>query len=80
MARAFGSAAIGVVLTGMGDDGAMGLVDLKRAGSWIIAEDESTAAVYGMPAAAVRIGAANESLPLPRIAPRILEILGRKDA
>ncbi len=76
MARAFGSGAVGIVLTGMGDDGAVGLVELNRAGSWVIAEDETTAAVYGMPAAAVHMGAANESLPLPRIAPRVLEIVG----
>jgi two-component system chemotaxis response regulator CheB len=76
MARALGSGAIGIVLTGMGDDGAAGLTELKRAGSWVIAEDESTAAVYGMPAAANQIGATNESLPLPRIAPRVLEIIG----
>jgi two-component system, chemotaxis family, protein-glutamate methylesterase/glutaminase len=76
MARALGSGAVGIVLTGMGDDGAAGLAELKRAGSWIIAEDESTAAVYGMPAAAMHLGAVNESLPLPRIAPRVLEISG----
>ncbi len=76
MARALGTAAVGVVLTGMGDDGAAGLAELKRAGSWVIAEDESTAAVYGMPAAAIQVGAVNESLPLPRIAPRVREITG----
>ncbi len=76
MARTLGSAAVGVLLTGMGEDGAVGIGELKRAGSWTIAEDETTAAVYGMPAAAVRLGAVNESLPLPHIAPRVLEIVG----
>jgi two-component system chemotaxis response regulator CheB len=76
IAGATGSAAIGVLLTGMGDDGAVGLGELKRAGSWTIAEHESTATVYGMPAAAVRLGAVNELLPLPQIAPRILELVG----
>jgi two-component system chemotaxis response regulator CheB len=75
MAQTIGSAAIAVLLTGMGEDGATGLSELKLAGSWAIAEHESTATVYGMPAAAVRLGAVHESLPLPRIAPRILELL-----
>jgi two-component system chemotaxis response regulator CheB len=60
----------------MGDDGATGLAELRRSGSWIIAEDETTAAVYGMPAAAAQIGAVSESLPLQRIAPRILQLVG----
>ena len=49
--------ALGVLLTGMGDDGAAGLLAIRRAGGYTIAEDESTAVVYGMPAAAVRMGA-----------------------
>jgi two-component system chemotaxis response regulator CheB len=68
-------AGIGVLLTGMGDDGARGLLDLRRAGGYTIAEDQSTAIVHGMPAAAVRLGAACEVLPLPAIAPRILELV-----
>jgi two-component system chemotaxis response regulator CheB len=68
--------AVGVVLTGMGDDGAAGLLELRTTGSYTIAEDESTAVVYGMPAEAMRIGAACASLPLPEIAPRILELVG----
>ena len=56
----------------MGEDGAEGLNQVRRAGGYTIAEDESTAVVYGMPAAAVRLGAVCESLPLPEIAPRIL--------
>jgi two-component system, chemotaxis family, protein-glutamate methylesterase/glutaminase len=69
---------LGVLLTGMGDDGASGLLDIRRSGGYTIAEDESTAVVYGMPAAAVRIGAVCESLPLPKIAPRILELVSSK--
>ena len=75
MARDLGAAALGVLLTGMGDDGASGLLDIRRAGGYTIAEDESTAVVYGMPAAAVRMGAVCESLPLPAIAPRVLELV-----
>jgi two-component system chemotaxis response regulator CheB len=76
VARAFGSAALGVVLTGMGDDGTQGLLELRSAGAWVIAEHESTSAVYGMPAAAIEAGAVNETLPLPEIAPRILKVIG----
>jgi two-component system chemotaxis response regulator CheB len=75
MARGLRDRSIGVLLTGMGEDGAGGLLDLKRAGSYTIAEDESTAVVYGMPHAAARLHAQLESLPLPSIAPRILELI-----
>jgi two-component system chemotaxis response regulator CheB len=75
-ARHFGSSAIGVLLTGMGDDGADGLREIRSAGGFTIAEAESTAVVYGMPAAAVSAGAVCESLPLDEIAPRILEMAG----
>jgi len=75
MARDLGVGALGVLLTGMGDDGAAGLLAVRRAGGYTIAEDESTAVVYGMPAAAVRMGAVCESLPLQSIAPRVLDLL-----
>jgi two-component system chemotaxis response regulator CheB len=74
MAKTLGSGALGVLLTGMGEDGAEGLLQIRNRGGYTIAEDESTAVVYGMPAEAVRLGAVCESLPLPAIAPRILEI------
>ena len=80
MARELGAAALGVLLTGMGDDGALGLLDIRRAGGYTIAEDESTAVVYGMPAAAVRIEAVCESMPLPAIAARVLELAPAKQA
>ena len=75
MAAAFGSQSVGVLLTGMGEDGAEGLLRLRESGGYTIAEDESTCVVYGMPAEAVRLGAVSESLPLPAIAPRILELI-----
>lgn len=78
MAQALGAGALGVLLTGMGEDGAAGLLDIMRSGGYTIAEDESTAAVYGMPAAAVLLGAVCESLPLPAIAPRVLELVQAK--
>jgi two-component system chemotaxis response regulator CheB len=62
------SETLGVLLTGMGRDGASGLGLLHEAGAWTIAQDESTSVVYGMPKAAVEVGAAHEVLPLPEIA------------
>lgn len=75
MAQDLGANALGVLLTGMGDDGAAGLLAIRRSGGYTIAEDESTAVVYGMPAAAVRMGAVCESLPLPAIASRVLDLV-----
>jgi two-component system chemotaxis response regulator CheB len=75
MARSLGAASLAVLLTGMGEDGAEGLNHIRQSGGYTIAEDESTTVVYGMPAAAVRLGAVCESLPLPEIAPRIVELL-----
>jgi two-component system chemotaxis response regulator CheB len=75
MADSLGSRSLGVLLTGMGEDGAEGLLRIHQSGGYTIAEDESTAVVYGMPAAAVRLGGVSESLPLHAIAPRIRELV-----
>ncbi|WP_207484055.1 chemotaxis protein CheB [Arenibaculum pallidiluteum] len=75
-----GPGAIGVVLTGMGQDGARGLLELRRAGGHAIAEDESTAVVFGMPDVAARLRAVDEMLPLPLIGPRILELVSGEGA
>jgi two-component system chemotaxis response regulator CheB len=75
MARDLGMDALATLLTGMGEDGASGLLDIRRSGGYTIAEDQSTSVVYGMPAAAVRMGAVCESLPLPAIAARVLELV-----
>ncbi|MBB4038538.1 two-component system chemotaxis response regulator CheB [Microvirga flocculans] len=74
MAQSVGRRGLGVILTGMGEDGAQGLVEMRQAGGYIVAEDESTAVVYGMPAAAARIGGVNVSLPLDLIAPRLVRL------
>jgi two-component system chemotaxis response regulator CheB len=63
---------VGVVLTGLGDDGAAGLLELKKRGGTTIAQDEETSAVFGMPAAAQRLGAVQQLLPLEQIAAAIL--------
>jgi len=63
-----GRSGVGALLTGMGEDGARGLLAIRRAGGHTIVQDEGTSAVYGMPAAAARLDAACEILPLPRVA------------
>jgi len=73
MADVLGPAAIGIVLSGMGTDGAEGLERMRRQGSLTIAQDEATSAVYGMPRAAAERGAASLVLPLAKIAPAISE-------
>jgi len=73
VAASVGAGALGVLLTGMGRDGAAGLLALHQRGGWTLAQDEATSAVYGMPAAAVALGAVDRQLPLPRIGPALLE-------
>ena len=75
LAASLGPATVGVVLTGMGDDGARGLLALRRAGGYTLVEDASTAVVNGMPAAADALGAACEVLPLDGIGPRLCELV-----
>ncbi|MDF9391372.1 MULTISPECIES: chemotaxis-specific protein-glutamate methyltransferase CheB [Methylococcus] len=67
-----GLAGCGVLLTGMGRDGAAGLLALRRAGMMTIAQDENTSVIWGMPGAAVRQQAASAVLPLDRIAPAVV--------
>lgn len=76
LAEELGARALGVLLTGMGGDGAEGLLAMRRAGAYTLAEDASTAVIFGMPAAAISMGGATEALPLPAIAPRILRLMG----
>lgn len=68
---------IGVLLTGVGDDGVMGLKAIRDAGGYTITEDESTCMVYGMPKAAAEAGAADEIIPLPDIAEAVMKKLVR---
>jgi two-component system chemotaxis response regulator CheB len=68
VARVAGPRAVGVILTGMGDDGVLGAQAILSGGGMVIAESELTAVVYGMPGSAVRAGAVTQVLPLPEIA------------
>jgi len=74
VAQSAGADAIGVLLTGMGDDGAAGMAELHEAGARTIAQDEATSVVFGMPKEAVARGAVDEILPLASIAARIREL------
>jgi two-component system chemotaxis response regulator CheB len=78
VAAAFGPRAVGVLLTGMGDDGAAGMAELKTAGALTIAQDESSCIVFGMPAEAIRLGAADYILPPARIADVLIEQLAAR--
>ena len=80
VARHWRGEVIGVLLTGMGRDGAKGLRTLRRGGHFTIAQDQATSAVYGMPKAASEIEAATTILPLEKIAPAILDQLNFKAA
>lgn len=75
VAKIYGPNAIGVVLTGMGNDGAKGLKAIKKNGGKTIAQDEESSAVYGMPHAAVENGAADKVLPLGKIADEISKMM-----
>ncbi len=72
-AQAAGPHAAGVVLTGMLDDGAQGLLEMREEGGWTIAQDEATSVVFGMPREAIRRGAARQVLPLDRIADALMK-------
>lgn len=67
--------AVGVILTGMGRDGAQGLLNMRRAGARTLGQDESTSVVYGMPRAAFELGAVERQLPLSRIGPALLDLM-----
>ncbi|HWT80689.1 MAG TPA: chemotaxis response regulator protein-glutamate methylesterase [Candidatus Methylomirabilis sp.] len=67
VAQAAGPNAVGVILTGMGNDGATGLLEMRRAGAATIAQDEATCVVFGMPKEAISRGAVDEVIPLPQI-------------
>ena len=75
IARTYGAQAVGIVLTGMGADGADGLLSIKQAGGQTLAQDEATSVVYSMPREAAALGAAQSVLPLERIVGHLLAIV-----
>jgi two-component system chemotaxis response regulator CheB len=74
VAETAGDQAVGVLLTGMGTDGAKGLLKMRQAGARTIAQDEATCVVYGMPREAADLGAAERVLPLDRIPDAMLQL------
>lgn len=75
IADVYGSRAIGVLLTGMGRDGAYGMLSLYRRNAYTIAQDEASCAIFGMPRAAIQLGAVREVLPPTAIAARLVELV-----
>jgi len=71
-ARNAGANALGVILTGMGKDGAVGMLEMRNAGAYNVAQDEASCVVYGMPKEAVAHGGVHEVLPLHQIGPHVL--------
>ena len=76
VARGAGSNALGIIMTGMGDDGARGLKEMREAGARTLGQDEASCVVYGMPREAFKLGAVERELPLEQIAAAILGICG----
>lgn len=71
-AHSVGANAVGIIMTGMGDDGAHGLLEMKQAGALTVAQDEASSIVFGMPKEAIALGAADKVLPLDRLAAEIV--------
>jgi len=79
-ARYAGRNAVGVIMTGMGDDGARGLLEMKEAGAYTIAQDEKSCVVFGMPNEAIKLGAAEKVLPLDQIAQHVIRYVNQVQA
>ena len=78
VAQQYGEQAIGVLLTGMGRDGAAGLAAIARTGGWTLAQDEATSVVFGMPKAAIDMGAVSQVLPIESIAPTLIRTISKQ--
>jgi two-component system chemotaxis response regulator CheB len=77
-AKSAGPNAVGVIMTGMGDDGAQGLLEMRQRGAQTIAQDESSCVVFGMPKEAIKLQAATVVVPLHRIASTVLQMVSSK--
>lgn len=77
VAENFGSNSMGVVLTGMGNDGKNGMLEIKAKGGYTIAESKESAVIFGMPAEAIKAGATEEVLPVSEISTKIISVVNR---
>jgi two-component system chemotaxis response regulator CheB len=75
VAKVYGQATTGILMTGMGRDGADGMLAIAQAGGLTIAQDEATSVVFGMPKEAIKLGAASQVLPIQAIAPTLIRVL-----
>jgi len=75
IAKTYGKSSVGIIMTGMGSDGADGLLAMRDMGARTIAQDESTCVVFGMPAVAIKLGAAEQIKPLPEIAKALIQLV-----
>ena len=78
-AKFLGADAVGVIMTGMGRDGAAGMLEMKKAGAWNIAQDEATSVIFGMPREAIELDAVHEVAPLGRLRDKALARFARKE-
>jgi two-component system, chemotaxis family, protein-glutamate methylesterase/glutaminase len=75
-----GANAVGIIMTGMGDDGAKGMAEMKEAGAFTIAQDEKSCVVFGMPKEAIKLNAVDKVMPLDQIAPFVIKYDTSKDS
>ena len=75
MAQVCGQSAVGVILSGMGDDGASGLLAMRQAGAVTFAQDEETCTVFGMPGAAIELGGVDHVLSLSNLATTLARLI-----
>jgi two-component system chemotaxis response regulator CheB len=80
IAKSAGANAVGALLTGMGDDGARGLLAMREAGARTVVQDEQSSVVWGMPGSAARIGAAQKIVPIADVAEQLLKMTGGEEA
>jgi two-component system chemotaxis response regulator CheB len=78
-AKFLGADAVGVIMTGMGKDGAQGMLEMKKAGAWNIAQDEASCVIFGMPREAIELDAVHEVAPLARLRDKALARFTRKE-
>lgn len=77
-AKLVGNNALAIILTGMGKDGALGMLEMQRSGAYTFAQDESSCVVFGMPKEAIAVGGVNEVLPLQDLPARVIQLLGQR--